>query len=59
MHIPLEFLTQGEAAALLGLTDRTLRNWRRGGIGPTAIRYGNALLYRRTELERIRARGVA
>lgn len=59
MHIPIEFLTQGEAAALLGLTDRTLRNWRRDSYGPAPVKYGSALLYRRSEVEVFRAGGAA
>jgi DNA-binding transcriptional MerR regulator len=59
MYVPIEFLTQGEAASLLGLTDRTLRNWRRDGYGPKSFKHGSATLYRRSDIEAFRVGGSA
>jgi DNA-binding transcriptional MerR regulator len=44
-------LSQVETAALLAVTDRTLRNWQRSGFGPRPIRDGARLLYDRAEVE--------
>lgn len=44
MYVPIEFVTQGEAASIIGLTDRTLRNWRRDGFGPKSFKHGSAVL---------------
>jgi DNA-binding transcriptional MerR regulator len=43
-------LQQGEAADLIGVTPRTLRNWRKSGFGPTPVRDGCRLLYDRAEV---------
>lgn len=44
-----------EAAAILGVTDRTLRNWRKSGFGPEPHRIGGALLYDPAVVEAFRA----
>ncbi len=46
-----EFLTTDEAAEALGLSPRTLRNWRTRGGGPVATKLGAAVRYRRRDLE--------
>jgi len=40
-------LNQREAAALLGVTPRTLQLWRKSDFGPRPIRDGVSLLYDR------------
>lgn len=50
-------MLQNEAAAFLGVTPRTLRNWRRAGFGPQPREDGGHLLYDRAELEAF-ARGA-
>jgi DNA-binding transcriptional MerR regulator len=44
-------LSQVEAAAILAVTDRTLRNWQRSGFGPRPVHDGSRLLYDRAEVE--------
>lgn len=44
-------LLQKEAAELLGVSVRTLSNWRRDGFGPQPIRDGGRLLYDRATVE--------
>ena len=51
-------LSQIEAASLLGVTRRTLNNWRQAGFGPQPIRDGRRLLYDRGQVEAFRT-GVA
>jgi len=48
-------LTAPEAASILGVTDRTLRNWRREGFGPAPRRLGGSVLYDPAEVEAFRA----
>ncbi|WP_310569324.1 helix-turn-helix domain-containing protein [Gemmatimonas sp.] len=47
------FLTAVDAARFLGLSVRTLNNWRwlGGGRGPEFHRIGTAIRYRRSDLE--------
>lgn len=40
---PHRLYTPREAAALLNYSERTLRRWRKAGIGPRYKRYGAAL----------------
>lgn len=42
---PRRLYTTAEAAALLNYSERTLRRWRKAGIGPCYTRYGAALRY--------------
>lgn len=44
-------LNQIEAAAALGISPRTLRNWRQGGFGPQPVQDGGRLLYDRAAVE--------
>lgn len=48
-------LSQIEAAALLGISRRTLNNWQRANFGPRPVREGERpgarLLYDRAEVE--------
>jgi hypothetical protein len=41
------YLTEGEAAAQLGVAARTLRLWRQQRQGPPFLRLGQRILYRR------------
>lgn len=45
-------LTTSEAAAYLGLSIATLRDWRYRGIGVASQKDGGRVLYERAELER-------
>ena len=42
---PRRLYTTAEAAALLNYSERTLRRWRKAGIGPRYRRYGAAGRY--------------
>ncbi|WP_411699172.1 helix-turn-helix transcriptional regulator [Conyzicola sp.] len=42
-----EFLTEKEAAVLLGLSAHTMRNWRGAGVGPAYLKLGSAVRYAR------------
>lgn len=44
-------LTETEAAGYLKLTTRTLQAWRWKGGGPTYLKLGSSVRYRRTDLE--------
>lgn len=44
-------LTELSAAALLHLSVRTLQSWRGRGTGPSFVRMGRAIRYRRSDLE--------
>ena len=44
------FLTQGEAAALLRLSGRTLERHRLSGTGPVFVRLGRRIVYRSQDL---------
>jgi hypothetical protein len=45
-----EWLTTGQAARYLGLTPKTLANWRSLGTGPSFKRMGRGIRYRRDSL---------
>ena len=45
------FLTEEQAAARLGLSPRTLRNWRCSGYGPKALKLGGAVRYHADALD--------
>jgi excisionase family DNA binding protein len=49
---PERLLTPDEVAQWLGKPKATLYAWRSRNLGPRGIRVGNALRYRRTEVER-------
>jgi Helix-turn-helix domain len=42
-----EFLSEEEAAAAIGKSLRTLRQWRRRGIGPPYVLFGRTIRYRK------------
>jgi predicted DNA-binding transcriptional regulator AlpA len=42
---PAAFLTEKQAAQHLGLSPKTLRNWRSRGEGPSFLRLGSAVRY--------------
>ena len=48
-----DFVSIGEAAALLGRSLRTLRYWERAGHMPPRKRFGKRLMYRRTDIARL------
>lgn len=50
--LPDRLLTVEEVAHWLGKPKATLYAWRSRGLGPRGIRMGNALRYRRSEVER-------
>jgi excisionase family DNA binding protein len=50
--IPDRLLTPDEVAQWLGKPKATLYAWRSRNLGPRGIRVGNALRYRRAEVER-------
>jgi excisionase family DNA binding protein len=49
---PDPLLTVDQVARWLGKPKATLYAWRTRGLGPKAIRVGNVLRYRRSEVER-------
>jgi predicted DNA-binding transcriptional regulator AlpA len=46
------FLREGEAAALLGLSPKTLSRWRWAGRGPAYRKFGSSVRYAVVDLER-------
>lgn len=59
MAEPTELLTRREAALALGVTVATLEAWATRRFGPTYIKVGRLVKYRRTDLEKfIQARAV-
>jgi len=42
-----EFLSEKEAAAAIGKSLRTLRQWRRCGLGPPYVLFGRTVRYRK------------
>ena len=42
-----EWLSEEEAAAAVGKTVRTLRQWRRKGVGPPYVYFGRTIKYRK------------
>ncbi len=50
-------LTEIETAQLLGISPRTLQNWRRGGRGPVHVRIGGLVRYTPQDVEAFIARG--
>lgn len=49
--VPDPLLTIDEVAAWIRKPKATLYSWRSRGLGPPAIRVGNMLRYRRSEVE--------
>lgn len=44
-------ITEGEAADLLTLSVKTLRNWRLSGYGPPHLKVGRLVRYRQSDLK--------
>jgi excisionase family DNA binding protein len=44
-------LTEAEVAELLRVSERTVRRWRAAGTGPSAVRVGKAVRYRRRAVD--------
>ena len=47
----IDLLTTPEAAALLRRSEETMRWWRSHGRGPTFVKLGSRVAYRRQDLE--------
>lgn len=48
---PGDYVSTGEAARILGVSEKTLANWRWRGLGPKASRIGQRLVrYHRADL---------
>jgi hypothetical protein len=45
-----EWLTEAETATEIGKTVRTLRQWRRKGVGPPYAQFGRTVKYNRSAL---------
>ena len=59
MNLP-GFRTELEQAERLGLTPRTLQNWRLSGKGLRYVKYGNTILYpEEAEAEFLKSREIA
>lgn len=48
--VKTRMLNEGDAAALLGLSPRTLSQWRWTGIGPRFHKFGRAVRYKLSDL---------
>lgn len=49
--VPRLALSTAEAAASIGVSAKTLRNWRSAGRGPVYVKLGNRVSYRTTDLD--------
>ena len=47
--VRIEWITQGQFAALVGVNTRTVVRWRETGYGPKAYRIGDKIKYKRLE----------
>jgi excisionase family DNA binding protein len=47
------FLTQKEAAQVLGVTAKTFRAWIKRGVAPKGVKLGLRVRYRKTDIEKI------
>lgn len=52
-------VTRTDAATYLGLSPRTLANWKGRGIGPRSVRVGGRCFYRLAELDAFIAQGIS
>lgn len=50
---PALLISLRAAAALLGISEDTLRRWAKRGDGPTPVRIGGRVLIRRIDVERL------
>lgn len=57
VSLPVPTMIQREVASQLGVSRRTLSNWRKAGFGPPPIQVGRTLLYDAAAVEAF-ARGV-
>jgi hypothetical protein len=57
-HIAIQLLNELDAAALLGLSPRSLRKWRWAGKGPRFRKLGRRVLYELRDLEAFIEAGV-
>jgi excisionase family DNA binding protein len=48
--VPCPYLTTPQAAAYLGISPRTLEDWRLTGFGPSFMKLGRRVLYRMQDL---------
>ncbi|MFC7396534.1 helix-turn-helix transcriptional regulator [Chelatococcus sp. GCM10030263] len=46
------FLSPGEVASLIGVSEATLRSWRRSGRGPVFFKVGATVVYREQDVDR-------
>jgi hypothetical protein len=46
-----DYIRDGEFAAAVGKTPRTIRIWRQRRTGPAWVRIGNGIFYRRTAVQ--------
>jgi len=53
-----DLLTPLETARFLRISPKTLPRWRWEGTGPTFVRVGRKILYRREDLEKFVRRGI-
>jgi hypothetical protein len=51
-----KFVSEKTAADILGLSHRTLLQWRLRGAGPVACRFGRAVRYALSDLDKFAAR---
>jgi hypothetical protein len=51
-------LTRADAAAFLGLSPKTLAEWKSKGTGPMSLRIGGRCFYRLSDLEAFRDTGA-
>lgn len=56
---PKDYLSPAELAARLGLSEKTLANWRALGQGPRWIRIGRSIRYPLEHVTRFERRGTA
>lgn len=48
--LPEKWLSSGEVAGMLGVTQRTVENWRGSGKGPAFFRMGSNIRYREIDV---------
>lgn len=48
--LPEKWLSSGEVAEMLGVTQRTVENWRGSGKGPAYARIGSNIRYREEDV---------
>jgi predicted site-specific integrase-resolvase len=48
---PIASIESTDAAPMIGVNAATLKSWRRKGIGPPYVRFGNRVRYRLCDIE--------